>query len=248
MEVEEWNEYGELKQHVAIVGDSNLVKAPVKTKKKKTENTKPVAKPATTVTEIAKDAASSMTAAIPTSISMVMRQAGEQAAQTAKGLKETVANTVGTAGATAPKKYVSAEPSSTFVSKIPSIIVDAPTTLQSFASSAWNRAPGQIPETIKEIGTHESIQSSATSLDTKVDAQESVHSSITDLEKKIDTHEPLQSPTDSVRKSVPHNEEQPFEPPVTQHRGSEVSLASAEEIRNIEASETIKEEDEEAVA
>lgn len=210
MEVEDWNEYGELKQHVKIVGNSNLVKPAIK----KTENKKPVAKPATTVTDIAKNAASSITGAVPTSISLAMRQAGEQAAQTAKDMKKTVVKSFDGVGEAAPKKEAPTIKTTTFIPQPPSILVNAPTLMQSLTSSAWDRTPGEI------VGS---------------------------TNKALETRESMQSPTSSAWKSVPPRNEQPFEPQITRHRGSEVSLASAEEIKNIEDSETIKEEDEEAI-
>jgi len=51
--------------------------------------------------------------------------------------------------------------------------------------------------------------------------------------------DPMQSPNSTAWKSTD------IDPPITMHRGSSISLASAEEIRAIEKSLAIKEEDEE---
>ena len=165
---------------------------------------------------------------------MVMRQAGEQAAQTAKDMKTTVIKTLDTKGA-APQKEAPTE-TATFIPRPPSVLIDAPTVMQSFVSSAWDQAPGATPEATTSV--------SAASVSAVSENAEKI---VTRESEDMEMGESMQSPTTSAWKSVPPREEQPFDLPVTQHRGSEVSVASAEEIKNIEASEAIKEEDEEAI-
>jgi hypothetical protein len=67
------------------------------------------------------------------------------------------------------------------------------------------------------------------------------------IDNSISTRPSMQSPTSTAWKTVPEQNYQAFEPQVTKHRGSSVSMASAEEIKQIEEEETIKEEDEEAI-
>jgi hypothetical protein len=198
VDVEEWNEYGELKQHVKIVPESGtpaVSTAPTPSgtpsKPPKTdENKKPES---STSSENSKPP----TGAQPTAFTLAMRQVGEEAAQKAKDAKNKVME--GFDGTGKGEDTIEAKQSA---------IVPPPTAV------AEKRSETKIP-----------IESAAL----------------------------LQSPTSTAWKNKPSTlafTPSDVDPPVTKHGGSSVSVASIEEIQEIERSQAIAEdgeEDEEAI-
>lgn len=220
VEIEEWNEYGELKEHVTIYheggappksagptpsGTPSKAPAPVSQENKKLEPA------AAAAAESSKDAESKPPAgAQPTSFTLAMRQAGQEAAQKAKDAKKKVTETFTGVGEAEPEKRdtekkdetkavpppISSQPLS------PKHNIVTPTILQSPTSTAWKRSPESISPPIYAAGS-------------------------------------LQSPNSTTWKPTD------TDPPILTHRGSSVSEASAECIKQIEEDEAIPEEDEE---
>jgi len=207
VEVEEWNEYGELKQHIKIVPiggtpsgsaaptpTTTPSKAPVVAK----ENTKPapIAAESSKLAEPVQPAA-----AAPSSFTLAMRQAGQEAAQKAKDSKKKPVETLEGVGEADPVK----DSQKSAVIPPPIAVLDPPysvesnAALQSPGSSAWRSAPG---------GKFHGPKSSLEKLD-------SFQSADTDA-------------------------------PVLVHRGSTISEASEECIKQVEEDEKIVEEDEDA--
>jgi hypothetical protein len=219
VEVEEWNEYGELKQHVKIVPiggtpSGSAAATPTTTPSKAPavakENVKPA--PATESSKLAEPAKTD--AAAPSSFTLAMRQASQEAAQKAKDNKKKAPETLEGVGEADPAKDVE----KSAVTPAPIAVLDPPqnvksnTVLQSPSSSTWRIAPGgklHIPKS------------------------------------SIDMFESLQSPNSTAWKPF----DRPFDtdPPIIMHRGSSISLASTEEIKQVEEDEKIMEEDEDAV-
>jgi hypothetical protein len=217
VEVEEWNEYGELKQHIKIVpipGTPSGSAAPTPTT---TPSKAPVAKEnikPTPTTESSKlsQPVEQVTAQM-SSFSLAMKQVGQEAAQKAKDGKKKAPETLEGVGqadpAEASKKSAAIPP--------PLAVLNSPhnapsnTVLQSPTSSAWRSAPSKSFHTPK--------------------------SSLSKLES-------MQSPTSTAWKPSD------TDGPVLTHRGSSISMASDEEIKQVEESEMIMEapeEDEDAV-
>ncbi|RDW60119.1 hypothetical protein BP5796_11725 [Coleophoma crateriformis] len=222
VEIEEWNEYRELKQHVKIVSEgatwtppplANTMpkkKAPAKKATAKKENEVPAASEPSKTTAVKEEETKSPAAGEPNTISLAIRQVGQEAAQKAKDVKKKAAETISGAQKAepvaekkeaekkeeAPKKEAETNtpaPISVDLPKKASGIEDA-TLMQSPTSTAWKRAPdGHIAAML----AYDNSDSAAR--------------------------------------------------PTTMHRGSEVSQASAEEIKQIEEECKIVEEDEDAV-
>ncbi|KAI9651041.1 hypothetical protein NHQ30_001078 [Ciborinia camelliae] len=190
VEIEDWNEYGELKQHIKIVPVSGpganpaiKAKAPVNTQENKKPAVAPAAPPAPTYVE------SKPPSGAPEMIAtLAMRQATQEAAQKAKDLKkkqsEVSINTI----KSQPKKSLEAAIVPTAATPSEKHTFETITILQNPDNSTWSAAP--YPAT----------------------------------------------PTAWKPKDI--------DPPILMHRGSSVSSGSAEEIKKIEAKETIREEDE----
>ncbi|EHL00579.1 hypothetical protein M7I_3464 [Glarea lozoyensis 74030] len=112
VEIEEWNEYGEMKMHVKIHGTSNLVplrpkagqpsgktsKAPIAQ-----ENKKPESASATAASKTS-DQPKSSQSDVPSAISSVLQQVGQEAAQKAKQGMKKVTETLGGVGQAEPIK------------------------------------------------------------------------------------------------------------------------------------------------
>ncbi|KAB8292221.1 hypothetical protein EYC80_007963 [Monilinia laxa] len=91
VEIEDWNEYGELKQHIKIVPVSGpganpaiKAKAPISTQ----ENKKPAVAPAAPPASASKSVESKPSGVAETTITLALRQATQDAAQKAKDLKK----------------------------------------------------------------------------------------------------------------------------------------------------------------
>lgn len=215
MEVEEWNEYGELKQHIKIVpipGTPSGSAAPTPTT---TPSKPPVAKENIKPTPIAVESSKlaqpveKVTAEL-SSLSLAMKQAGQEAAQKAKDSKKKAPETLEGVGqadpAGASKKSAVIPP--------PVAVLDPPhnsssdIVLQSPGTSAWRSSRGK-----------------------------SVHTPSNSINKL----QSLQSPNSTAWKPSD------TDGPVLTHRGSSISVASEDEIKQVEEDEKIMEEDEDAV-
>jgi hypothetical protein len=214
VEIEEWNEYGELKQHIKIVplpGTPSGSAAPTPTT---TPSKAPVAKenvkPTSTVESSKLSQPVEQVTTQMSSFSLAMKQAGEEAAQKAKDGKKKAPETLEGVGQADPKE---ASTKSAVVPP-PIDVMDPPhnassnTVLQSPTSSAWRSPPTKSFHTPK--------------------------SSLSKLES-------MQSPTSTAWKPSD------TDGPVLMHRGSSISMASDEEIKQVEEDEKIVEEDEDAV-
>lgn len=167
VEVEEWNEYGELKQHIKIVpiggtpsGSSapTPTTTPLKTPAAAKENIKPAAVAAES-SKLAEPI--QQTTSAPSSFTLAMRQAGQEAAQKAKDSKKKPAETLEGVGEADPVKD-----SKSAVIPPPIAVHDPPQSvedkaaLQSPGSSAWRSAPGGKFHTPKSsLDKVESLQS-----------------------------------------------------------------------------------------
>jgi len=215
VEVEEWNEYGELKQHIKIVPiggtpSGSAAPTPTTTPSKAPAVAKENIKPAPVAAESSKLAEPvQQAAAAPSSFTLAMRQAGQEAAQKAKDSKKKPAETLEGVGEAEPTK----ESQKSAVKPPPITVLDLPPSVESTAalqspgSSAWRRAPG---------GKFHSPKSS------------------------LDNLESLQSPNSTAWKPTD------TDAPVLVHRGSTISEASEECIKQVEEDEKILEEDEDA--
>ena len=220
VEIEDWNEYGELKQHVQIVHDGGTPaksaaptpsgtpsKAPVSQENKKPES-------ATTSSSKAAEESRPPVGGAPTAFTLAMRQAGQEAAQKAKDGKKKPVETFDGVGEAEPvkkdldKSAVIPPPITILYPPPDTHTVEVTTILQSPTSSAWRRAPEMDGRPAISRGSEEKLES-------------------------------LQSPNSTAWRPT-HTDL-----PVLTHRGSSVSQASAEEIKQVEQDETIPEEDEE---
>jgi hypothetical protein len=215
VEVEEWNEYGELKLHIKIVPipgtpSGSAAPTPTTTPSKPPaakENIKPT--PAAESSKLAQPV--EQVTAQMSSFSLAMKQAGEEAAQKAKDSKKKAPETLEGVGEADP---VEAASNKSAVIPPPLAVLEPPNSasnnavLQSPTSSAWRSAPSKSVHTPK--------------------------SSLSKLES-------MQSPTSTAWKASD------TDGPVLMHRGSSISMASNEEIKQVEEEEKIVEEDEDAV-
>lgn len=224
MEVEDWNEYGELKQHVTMYYDEfttpskpaaprSAVPTPSGTPSKpavsQKENEKPI--PTKSIAESSKpvEAAVAPIGGQATAFSLAMRQVGQEAAQKAKEVKKKAAETFVGVGKAEPeqpadKEEVKVATVPPFLPTEPKPIIATKTLFQCPTTTAWNR------DWHDEITKH----------------------SITKVES-------LQSPNSTSWKPVE------FVQPVTSYRGSAVTTASPECIKQVEEDSKIPEEDEE---
>lgn len=209
VEVEDWNEYGELKQHVTIYHEGGT---PARTTPAGTPSKAPVPAPAVApVTQENKKPEPPTSAGVPKSvveekpaaapqpspISLALRQAGQEAAQKAKDGKKGAMQVLSGVGKAEPPKDKEKEKAKAI-----------PSPVQSPNSIAWK---------------------------TTADGRRRASGS----EYAIDDLESLQSPNSTAWKPSD------IDGPILMHRGSTVSTASAEEIKQIEDEEAIPEEDEE---
>jgi hypothetical protein len=164
VEVEDWNEYGELKQHVKIVAVSGpganpaiKAKAPVANN----ENKKPAVAPAAPPAVTKKPAESKPPAgAAETTITLAMRQVSQAAAQKAKDVKKVATKAV---AAAKPEPKASSQPVQTKTKPVEEKHdFETITLLQDAETSTWSARPAtQLKldtqeETIRKL---ESLQS-----------------------------------------------------------------------------------------
>ncbi|TVY51596.1 Uncharacterized protein LSUE1_G010150, partial [Lachnellula suecica] len=218
VEIEDWNEYGELRQHVTIVKDTAPAKSGPSTPLSKAseaaikaqENRKPAAAVPTPAkvpaepaarAEVEVEAPKPPIGSAPTAISLALRQAGQEAAAKAKeGKKKTpvaeVEETfdgVGEADPSPAKEKEKAVPTPLITSEAGHDI-ETKTVMQSPSSTTWSRAPGS------ETTPRHTI-------------------------KKLES---LQSPNSTAWKRSD------VDMPGLTHRGSSVEAASGEEIKKVE--------------
>jgi hypothetical protein len=209
-----------MKMHVKIVGTSNLVplrpKAgqPAGTASKHPvgqENKKPMSVQSSVASK-SPEQSQSPKSDVPSALSSVLQQVGQEAAQIARSGKKKVVDSLGGVGAPAKKEAEKASTPAPLVVddlQIEKLAINDPTSLQSPNSTAWRKGPNVIP----------SIEPPA--------------SPPPSMEKYS-----LQSPNSTAWKPTE------FNPPILEHRGSSISVASAEEIKQIEEACAIPEEDE----
>lgn len=176
--------------------------------------------PAAVAAESSKDAETSkpLAGAQPTSFTLAMRQAGQEAAQKAKDAKKKVTETFTGLGEAEPEKEdvekdkaAAIPPAISLTQPLPDKRnIVTPTVLQSPTSTAWKRVPGSSSTFAYSADEMEKLQRGS-----------------------------LQSPNSTSWK--PTN----TDPPILMHRGSSVSSASKECIKQIEEECAIPEEDEE---
>lgn len=240
VEVEDWNEYGELKLHIKIVPlDGSPAPKPAakagpskispKAAPKSNENVNPAAtKPLpakSSETKAPEPAATGNTTTI------AMRSIGEEAAQKAKEIKKASSKILSGKGQSDPVKAMSnsAVIPPPIVTSIPKNESDTTnnylTAMQSPTTSCWNR-------------TAEMIETAAPS--TPFSKEEP-------KEESSDILASMQSPTSTAWKPAAEITVQAEKPVVATHRGSSISEASKEEIEAVERELTIQEEDENAV-
>ena len=231
VEIEEWNEYGELKQHVTIIKDPNATPiksamlTPINTPSKAPvvlqENKKPESSSTPQTSKVIEPEKKPVTA--PNAMSLALRQVGEEAAQKAKDIKKKgLVETFTGVGKAEPAKEAAETPKEVEkekgVSKPDPLVLtkskDDPagsaSSLQSPNSTAWRGSSSGIVPTTLTKSSHADGRSS------------------------------LQSPTSTAWRPID------VDPPISQFRGSSISLASAEDIKKVEDEETIEEEDEES--
>jgi len=148
VEVEDWNEYGELKQHVKIVGNDNTI-APAKSAIP-TPSGKPSEVPVLKENQKPEPVAESSKPA-ESAISLTLRQAGQEAAQKAKDSKNQPPKTFDGIGKAVPVKEVKEvkeekepeklaaipEPIDVPPKEVEKHTIDTISSLQSPTSSAW---------------------------------------------------------------------------------------------------------------
>ncbi|PQE11567.1 Thioredoxin-like fold protein [Rutstroemia sp. NJR-2017a WRK4] len=144
VEVEDWNEYGELKQHVKIVavsgpGANPAIKA--KPPVANNENKKPAVAPAAPPAVTKKPVESKPPAgAAETTITLAMRQVGQAAAQKAKDIKKEV--TKAPVAAAKPEPKASSQPVQTKSKAVEEKHdFETITLLQDPATSTWSARP-----------------------------------------------------------------------------------------------------------
>jgi hypothetical protein len=206
-----------MKMHVKIVGTSNLVavrskpgqpagKAPVAQENKKPVSTQSAGAPKSP------EQSKTPTSNVPSAISSVLQQVGQEAAQIAKSGKKKVLDTLGGVGEPAKKEAEKAPtPAPLAVNDLPieKLAINDPTSLQSPNSTAWRKAPDAMPNIEPPSSPPPSMHKFS-----------------------------LQSPNSTAWKPTD------FNPPILEHRGSSISVASAEEIKQVEEACAIPEEDE----
>lgn len=216
-----------MKQHVKIVpidGTPATSAAPTPSgtpsKPPKTESStppKPVKEEENTKPELSSSTSSDLPKTIaetaPSTLTLAMRQAGQEAAQKAKDAKKKAAEVFTGKG--------EAEPTTKEPDRV-----------------------GNIPPPIlvdKDVPTHDSVPATTASMQSPTSTawknKPSAHGRQSSLSHAF--MDPMQSPNSTAWKSTD------IDPPITMHRGSSISAASAEEIRAIEKSQAIEEEDEE---
>lgn len=227
VEIEEWNEYGELKEHIKIYHEGG---APTKSAAPTPSGT-PSKAPTSMVQQIktpepaaaaesSKDVESKPPAgAQPTSFTLAMRQVGLEAAQKAKDAKKKVTETFTGVGEAEPEKKDAEKedeaktlppPLSLTLSLSDEHPIIAPTVQQSPKSTAWTNSPDYSATPAGSANEMGKLQRGS-----------------------------LQSPHSTTWKPTD------LDQPASTHDGSSVSLALKESKQKVEDDESISEEDEE---
>jgi len=237
VEIEDWNEYGELKLHVKIVHDGSSKSTPVKAPVYNTPSGTPKqpkadesSKATTSTTELPKTSTSENSkpppaGAQPTSFTLAMRQLGEEAAKKAKDSKNNVVETFDGTGKAEPAKAMTKDLDHSAAIPPPSLVIEAPSTSKQSA-----------------VETTSAMQSPTSTSWSRVTPEPQSRSS-SEASSIVEMRESMQSPTSTAWKSS----DSLRNPVITEHRGSVVSAASPEEIKELEKSEAIAEEDEDAI-
>jgi hypothetical protein len=167
VEIEDWNEYGELKLHVDIVHDGPAPAAPTPSgppskAPMSQENKKP--EPTPSSSSKSAELSSPPAGAQPTSFTLAMRQAGQEAAQKAKDSMKKATVTLSGIGSAEPTKE---KPGAKEI--VPSISIPGPgsnslqietcTLLQSPTSTTWRRDPEALSLTTQIPSQAASLQS-----------------------------------------------------------------------------------------
>ncbi|TGO12481.1 hypothetical protein BTUL_0088g00580 [Botrytis tulipae] len=144
VEIEDWNEYGELKQHIKIVpvsgpGANPAIQAKPPTNLK--ENNKPAVAPAAPPASTPKSVNTKPSGAAETTITLALRQATQEAAQKAKDLKKKATETL--VGATKSEPEKASKPAIVPTATIPDErhTFETITILQNPDNSTWSAAP-----------------------------------------------------------------------------------------------------------
>ncbi|KAH8820415.1 hypothetical protein F5884DRAFT_47657 [Xylogone sp. PMI_703] len=225
VEIEEWNEYGELKQHVKIVNDGTPVIMtppailPQMGEKKVTAPAPPSPAPAVapaqpkTATKAPESPAAATKdddASSIISLTESMRRLGQEAAKKAKDTKT--------------RSIRSSLERSSFEGK---------------GRAESSSKPG-TPRSTKTASLV-SLESKASNVDSSLPSRNAARQSMASTTSKAaaDDHTSLQSPNSTAWKPTD------VDPPVHSYRGSDLADASPEEIKKIEQDEAIPEADEE---
>jgi len=215
VEIEDWNEYGELKEHITIVHNAGTPARSAAPTPSGTPSKPPVSqdnkKPETALAEPSKatEPSKPSAGAMPTSFTLAMRKAGQEAAQKAKEAKNKVVEALDGTGEAEPTEKNPGQPA-----VIPPPIaatnppssqrtIDTIVVLQSPTTTTWSYTPGK-------------------------------YSKPTTPRHSVERLESMQSPTSTAWK--PTDTDRPV--------ASSVYLASPDEIKEIEQNEAIAEEDE----
>jgi len=245
VEIEDWNEYGELKEHVKIVPiDGTPAKpaaaTPSGTPSKLLASHSTAPTPSSTPSKASKSEETTKSESIPestkqlpagatpTAFTLAMRQAGEQAAEKAKQAKNKLVEVFDGTGEAEPSEFKASDSTTKDLNQ--SATIPPPTVIISGPS-----ADGPISDTTA------SLQSPTSTAWKRFPGKEEAKGKEDPACELIEKLEHMQSPTSTAWKPAD------MDAPVTRHRGSEISVASVEEVREIEKSQVICEEDEEAV-
>ncbi|KAI9701986.1 MAG: hypothetical protein M1836_001330 [Candelina mexicana] len=232
-EIEEWNEYGELKENIGpIPGAPSTPSA-------STTNTpsKPPSQPSAPIvqsTPSTETKPKEVPGGVPTPLNLAMRQAGEEAAQKAKDNKSKPKHP--SSEASKPDKVSKAEaPNPEEVSEPVEDEVPAPSDKESLG-------PSVTRSTLSSLDSSKPVPPPSGGIDTtSAPKPEKITSS---ANSKAESISQSAEASESKTSLQPDPLETPAKGRIMQHRGSEVGVASAEEIRDIESRNAIAEEEE----
>ncbi|KAI9722645.1 MAG: hypothetical protein M1812_001576 [Candelaria pacifica] len=231
-EIEDWNEYGELKENIGPLpgAPSTPSASAVSTPSKAPSQSSAPVMPNTPTTENKpKDIPGG-----PTPLNLAMRQAGEEAAQKAKDNKSKPR--LPASGASKPKEDHKAEAANP--EEVSKPVEDEDPTPSDRESSA----PSVSRSTLSTLDSSAAVPPPSSALDaTSSTSPEKMTSSANSKAKSISKSAEASKSKTSLQADPL---ETPSKGPIAQHRGSEVGIASAEEIKDIESRNAIAEEDE----
>ncbi|ESZ93743.1 hypothetical protein SBOR_5880 [Sclerotinia borealis F-4128] len=165
VEIEDWNEYGELKQHIKIVPVSGpganpaiTAKVPTNTQENNKPAVAPAAPPASTFRSVESKPPSG---AAETTITLAMRQATQEAAQKAKDMKKKATEALINATKSEPKKALQPAIVPTVPTPKERHTFEIITILQNSDDSTWSAAPFSESRASRRASIHklESLQS-----------------------------------------------------------------------------------------